>query len=88
MPVKDRLLLFAHAVERGFTPFGDLQHVGHEVAVREHRTFGHACGAAGILQKAKSSCVKVTGVMARFWLSANTCLNEMALSIFHAGIIF
>ena len=39
-------------------------------------------------KKAKSSCVKVTGVMARFWLSASTCLNEMALSIFHAGIIF
>ena len=33
------------------TPFFGLQHIRNDVAMRERRAFGHAGGAAGVLQK-------------------------------------
>ena len=44
----DGFFALAQAV---FDPFGRLHHVGADVAVAEHRAFGHAGGAAGVLQK-------------------------------------
>ena len=45
----------------GFYPFAALHHVGANVAVREHRAFGNACGAACVLQKSKVVAGKGNG---------------------------
>ena len=38
-------------LQLAFDPFGALHHIGADIAVGEHRTFGHAGGTAGVLQK-------------------------------------
>ena len=50
---------FLAVVQVGRHPGAHLKHIGHHVAVAEHRPFGHTGGATGVLQKGQVAVPQV-----------------------------